>query len=176
MTVSDLAKRSPTRDEVGAALAALAAAPGSAEEIAVRLSELVDMLRDSAWLDGELRIEVAREGMGASVNLYVEQGAVRERALPAAVFAIPLDELDVALQASQLLFAPMRMRHHKGKVIFNRSGVAGTIPPPEIVVAPDSLASSVENPHEKVTAKQPAFVLPDALESGKRLRRTPEGG
>lgn len=116
-------------------------------------------------------MELAGHPDGVKVDLYTEQGSVRERAIAPVVIGIPLDELDVALQAVPGLFAPLRMRHHKGKLVFTKRGVAATLPPPEIEVSSDSLVSKVDNnPHEKTTVKQPAYVLPVALRSGTHVR------
>ena len=80
-------------------------------------------------------MELAGHPDGVKVDLYTEQGSVRERAIAPVVIGIPLDELDVALQAVPGLFAPLRMRHHKGKLVFTKRGVAATLPPPEIEVS-----------------------------------------
>lgn len=173
MTVK--AARARTRDEIAAALAGLAGAGRSAGELALELAEIASALRVCPWLEGDLRIELATDGDGVALDCYSEQGAVRERALAAVSLCIALDELDVALQASQDRFSPLRMRHHKGKLIFAHGVVVATVPPPEIVVSSESLAPAIsENPHEKTTLKQPAYALPDPLQSATRRRRTPD--
>jgi hypothetical protein len=164
------AEQSVSRDELAEALEQVAANRASAGELVTALAGLVCTLRGCVWLEGELRLELAAELGGVSVNLYTEHGGVRERVLAPVTLVIPLDELDVALQGAPALFAPLRMRHHKGKLIFVKKGVTVTVPPPHIVVASDSLVAIDDNPHEKPTVKKPAFVLPDHLESGARLR------
>jgi hypothetical protein len=169
------ARRSPTQAEMSAALSEIAASRRSAGEIATALGDLVGVLWTCAWLEGDLRMELEGDPMGVTLALYTEQGAVRERALPAVTLPIALDELDVALQAAHGRMAPLRMRHHKGKLIFTQSGVAATLPPPDVVVSVESLTpEAAENPHEKETRKQPRYALPKALQSGTHLRNTPD--
>jgi hypothetical protein len=91
-------------------------------------------------------MELVSDPDGVKVDLYTEQGSVRERALAPVVLGIPLDELDVALQAVPNLFAPLRMRHHKGKLVFTQRDIAATLPPPEIEVSSDSLISKAAQP------------------------------
>ena len=168
-------ERSLARDEMEARLMRVAASAHAAVEMATALAEVVRVLQHCSWLEGSVRLELVSDRDGVKVDLYTEQGSVRERALAPVVLGIPLDELDVALQAVPDLFAPLRMRHHKGKLVFTQRGIAATLPPPEIEVSSDSLLSKVDNnPHEKKTVKQPAYVLPVSLRSGTRLRRTPD--
>ncbi len=136
------------------------------------LAAVLQVLRRCSWLDGDLRMELAHAPPGVTVHLYTEQGGIRERALAPVTLAVTLDELDVALQAAPELLAPLRMRHHKGRLVFTQTGIAATTPPPLIEVALESLVNKVDcNPHEKATRKQPAYVLPDPLRSGTHLRK-----
>jgi len=166
------AEASPTREEMTAIFERFAGAvPSTAALVVAALADASQTLRSCAWLEGELRIELAGEADGVTVHLYTEQGGLRERVLAPVTVTITLDELDVALQAAQGLFAPLRMRHHKGKIVFTQTGVAVTLPPPEIEVASESLASGLdENPHLKATVKQPVYVLPTPQRSGTHLK------
>lgn len=164
-------EESPTQDEMGAMLARVATSARSAEGIAKALSGVVGMLLRCSWLEGALRMELVGDPQSVTVHFYTEQGSVRERALTAATFAISLDELDVALQGASALFAPLRLRHHKGKLVFTQAGLADTLPPPDIEVSSESLVSDVDtNPHVKATVKQPPFVMPPRTPSGTHRR------
>jgi hypothetical protein len=169
------AERSPTQDEMAAILVRVAESAHSAAGIATALADFVRVARHCSWLDGDLRMEISDHRGEVAVHLFTDRGAVRERALAPVTLAISLDELDVALQGALGLFAPLRMRHHKGKLVFTQTGIAATLPPPEIEVSSECLVSTVDsNPHEKQTAKWPAYVLPDALRSGVHLRKDPD--
>jgi hypothetical protein len=166
------AERSPTKDEMGALLVRIGASPQSALGIVASLADAVRALRGCAWLDGEPGMELTSEPGGVTVQLYAEQGAVRERVLPPMTIPLPLDELDVAAQGAPELFAPLRMQHHEGKLVFTLTGIAPVRPPPQ--VATESLLSRDPNPHEKPTVKQPPYIMPDALRSGTHARSDPE--
>ncbi len=163
---------SPTQDEMAATLARVAEGAHSAAGIATALADFLRLLRPCSWLDGDLRMELADHRGGVAVHLFTDRGGVRERALAPVTLAISLDELDVALQGTLGLFAPLRMRHHKGKIVFTQTGIVETLLPPQIEVSSESLVSTVDsNPHEKPTVKRPAYVLPEALRSGVHLRK-----
>jgi hypothetical protein len=108
----------PTGDEMAAILERVAASARSARGMATALADVMRVLRHCAWLGGNLRMELAGDAEAVAVHVYADQGAVRERVLRPVMLAVSLDELDVALQGMAGLFAPLRMRHHEGRLIF----------------------------------------------------------
>jgi hypothetical protein len=168
-TYSDVAvpastERAPTHDEMTSLLRSIADAARPGEGCTKSLAGVVRVLRRCPWLDGELRMELAASGAMTTVHLFSEQGGVRERALPAVTMDVPLDEIEEALHHAPDLFAPLRMHHHKQRLVFTLGGNAATVPPPAIEVGAESME------HERPTVKRPAFVMPEAFRSGQHRR------
>jgi hypothetical protein len=163
-------ERAPTQDEMASFLRSVAAAACPGEGCAKSLAGVVRVLRRCPWLDGELRMELAANGSLTTVHVFSEQGGVRERILPAVDMDLPLDEIEETLHHAPDLFAPLRMHHHKQRLVFAIGGDVTTVRPPAFEVGAESMS------HERPTVKRPAFVLPEAFRSGQHRKHDPEGG
>jgi hypothetical protein len=165
-----------THAEATSVLQGVARAARSGYGIARALADIARSIRLCPWIEGELRMEIVGENDEATLHIYSEQGAVRERVLAPVTFVVPLEEIEAAVQATLLGFAPFHVVRHKGKVVFSSSNAA-TLPPPQVEVAPESLDVNVNvnmNPHEKPTIRRPMFVMPaEASRSGTHLRQDP---
>src|SRR5438552_2372132 len=82
------------------------------------------------WREGDLHIEIARAGDATIVDVYAENGGVRERAL--ARFELPIALLEVqrlARDAPEIL-APLRSRESTKKLVLRTRPMGATQPPP----------------------------------------------
>jgi hypothetical protein len=158
-----------SRDELEELLRRVAAASRPGQAYSRQLASVVRLLRRSAWLEGELRMELAADGATTVVHLFAEQGGVRERALQAATLDVPLDEIEEALHHAPDLFAPLVMRHHKQRLVFTANGTAHTVHPPVVEIGHESL------PHERPTMKRAAYVPPEAFRDAEEHAATSTG-
>ena len=102
-------ERAPTREEMSELLAGVAAASQSARGRMKALAHVVRVLRHCPWVDGTLRIELERDGDGAtSVHLLVDDGGRRAHVLPAAVLDVPFAQLRAVIRSNPDLFAPLQ--------------------------------------------------------------------
>ena len=102
-------ERAPTREEMSELLAGVAAASQSARGRLKALAHVVRVLRHCPWVAGTLRIELERDGEGATlVHLFADDGGRRERVLPSAALDLPLAQLRVVIRSNPDLFAPLQ--------------------------------------------------------------------
>lgn len=102
-------ERAPTREEMSAILEGVASAAHAGAGCLKALAHLVRVLRRCPWVEGALRLELERREDTTTVHLFAEHGGARERALPAVVLEVALDDLHAVVQATPELFAPLRV-------------------------------------------------------------------
>jgi hypothetical protein len=102
-------ERQPTGEEMAEILERVAASARSPRGIARALADVLHVLRQCAWVEGDLWMELAADAERVSVHLFMDRGARRDRALPVVVLPISLAELEPALEREAALFAPLAM-------------------------------------------------------------------
>lgn len=126
------------------------------------LAQLVRVLLRCPWVDGELRMELARDARHTTVLLYTERDGKRELVLPPTVFPVAFEEVDWRMAQTPDIFAPLRLVRHGGKLSFMAPGAPG-VPSRFDVWGEDC-------PDEMPTVKRPPYILPEAFRSGVHRR------
>lgn len=119
----------------------------------------VAQLAGQSWVEGDLRAELSGNDTSTTLAVMCEYGVgIRERLIPLATFAVPLDEFERALQLAPKLVLPLRISDEGGKIVLtplaSPQGRDGTIPPPDVAVDGASLGDG-----ERITAPPPADEL-----------------
>lgn len=111
------------------------------------------------WIEGELRVELSGDDVATTMIIMCDYGAgIRERLIPMARFAVPIDEFGRALELSPKLVMPLRVSEHEGLIILTPLGKGEaqvSLPAPALTVDSLSLGSD-----ERATAPPP----PDELQ------------
>jgi hypothetical protein len=88
-----------------------------------------------AWLDGELRIELAADGEGTTFDMVNTLGfGMAERVFPRFRFAVPLGEFEGAMARVPEIIWPLTLEKREGSVTLSatRRVRMSTMPPPGV--------------------------------------------
>jgi hypothetical protein len=111
------------------------------------------------WVEGDLRVELSGDETSTTLAVMCEYGVgIRERLIPASLFAVPIDEFERALELAPHLVLPLRITDEPGKLVLTPLATpeaqVKTVPPPEVAVDSASLGDA-----ERTTAPPPADEL-----------------
>jgi len=111
------------------------------------------------WVEGDLRVELSGDESSTTLVVMCEYGVgIRERLIPAARFAVPIDEFERALELAPHLVLPLRITDEPGKLVLTPLAtpepLARTALPPDVGLDTASLGDG-----ERTTAPPPADEL-----------------
>jgi hypothetical protein len=117
---------------------------------------------ECAWFEGMLRIELteSEDAQGkTALDVFAENGGVRERAFPQVLLFAPLDEFQRAVRLAPHLIVPLTLREEEPRLVLGASA-AVTAPPPAFEVSEESLLPPAANPHTRPTVRQMEAIDP----------------
>lgn len=114
-----------------------------------------------SWVEGDLRAELSGNDTSTTLAVMCEYGVgIRERLIPVATFAVPLDEFARALELAPKLVLPLRIGEEGGRIVLTPLASpevrdsGWSMSPPDVAVDSASLGDG-----ERVTAPPPADEL-----------------
>ncbi len=111
------AERAPTHSEMTALLRRVAASARPGENSETAIAHVLRVLRRCPWVEGELRAELAGEGDATRLDLFIEIGGVRVRALAPVELDVPFAELVSNAMNASHLFAPLCVSQQSGRLV-----------------------------------------------------------
>lgn len=109
--------RAPTHSEMTMLLRRVAASMRPGESAGKSLAQVLHVLRRCPWATGDLRAELSPHGDTTRLDLFLDDGGVRVRALVPVHIDVPHAEVALDVTSSSSLFAPLHVITYEDKLI-----------------------------------------------------------